>query len=188
VEDDDELWEYHTVTKIEAAQRQLDAAIELWFRDGDAVSIHTLVGAAYQILHDVNKKRGGPDVLVVDGMIPPEHREEFRKSMRRDFMFFKHADRSPDAVTIFPAVVTMLFFMVSIHTLGWLDQKLSVPQRTFTFWMALRMPSLVNTEMVAMAENAPAEYGELATSNKKRQFFEEVTRGFALADSQSGSS
>jgi hypothetical protein len=74
----DEIWDYHTVTKLEAAQRQLDTAIELWFRDGDAVSIHTLVGAAYQILYDPNKKRGGPDVLAVDSMIPSEHLEEFR--------------------------------------------------------------------------------------------------------------
>ena len=30
------------VSKIDAATRQLDTAIELWFSGGDAVSIHTL--------------------------------------------------------------------------------------------------------------------------------------------------
>jgi hypothetical protein len=31
-----------TVTKLECARRQLDTAIELWFGDGDPISIRTL--------------------------------------------------------------------------------------------------------------------------------------------------
>src|SRR5438552_18089527 len=37
------------LTKVGVAQSQLKTAIRLWFNDGDAVSIHTLACAAYEI-------------------------------------------------------------------------------------------------------------------------------------------
>ena len=46
-----------TVTKLDAARRQLRTAIRLWFNDGDLVAIHTLAFAAYEIIHVVSKKR-----------------------------------------------------------------------------------------------------------------------------------
>jgi hypothetical protein len=43
------------IYKIEAARRQLDSAIELWFLDKDEVSVHTLAAAAYQLVHDLKR-------------------------------------------------------------------------------------------------------------------------------------
>ena len=44
-----------SISKLDAACRQLDCAIELWFADGDPVSIHTLACASHQIIHDIKK-------------------------------------------------------------------------------------------------------------------------------------
>ena len=41
---DNDLQKLH-VTKLDAARRQLETAITLWFHDGDPVSIHTLAAA-----------------------------------------------------------------------------------------------------------------------------------------------
>jgi hypothetical protein len=41
------------LTKIEAARRQIESAIWLWFLDGDPVSIHTLAAAAHRTLADL---------------------------------------------------------------------------------------------------------------------------------------
>lgn len=46
------------ISKLEAAKRQRDTAIKMWFADGDPVSIHTLAAAAHQIINDVNEKIG----------------------------------------------------------------------------------------------------------------------------------
>jgi hypothetical protein len=40
-----------TISKFDAARRQLNTAITLWFADGDPVAIHTLAYAAYEIIH-----------------------------------------------------------------------------------------------------------------------------------------
>ena len=46
-----------TVTKLEAASRQLDTAIRLFFSGGDAVSIHTLAAAAFNVFADIAEHR-----------------------------------------------------------------------------------------------------------------------------------
>ena len=42
-----------TISKLEAARRQIESAIWLWFLDGDMVSIDTLVTSAQRLLRDV---------------------------------------------------------------------------------------------------------------------------------------
>lgn len=50
------------LTKIAAAQRQLDAAIRMVFQNEDELAVHTLAAAAYRILRDLKKKRGRSDL------------------------------------------------------------------------------------------------------------------------------
>jgi len=38
------------ITKRDAAQRQIDAAIRLYFDEGEELAIHTLVGAAHILI------------------------------------------------------------------------------------------------------------------------------------------
>jgi hypothetical protein len=47
------------ISKIAAAQRQLDAAIRMFFQREDDLPIHTIAAAAFQILRDLTKNRGG---------------------------------------------------------------------------------------------------------------------------------
>lgn len=46
------------ITKVAAAQRQLDAAIRMTFVGEDELAIHTVVAAAYRIIRDLRAKRG----------------------------------------------------------------------------------------------------------------------------------
>ena len=86
--------EKQQISKIEAARRQLDCAIELWFCDKDEVSIHTLAAAAYQIIHDLKMKRGElRDLLYDSDMIKDKYRNQPIKVIKRPQNFFKHADR-----------------------------------------------------------------------------------------------
>jgi hypothetical protein len=41
------------VSKIEAARRQIEAAIWLWFVDSDTISVHTLAAAAHRLLREL---------------------------------------------------------------------------------------------------------------------------------------
>jgi len=47
------------VTKLAAAQRQLDAAIRMYFINEEKLAIHTIAAASYRILTDLYRKRHG---------------------------------------------------------------------------------------------------------------------------------
>jgi hypothetical protein len=89
-----------TVSKFDAARRQLETAIRLYFVNGDPVSIHTLTAASYNILKDLNKKRRRPPLimkeLVLD-MVREEHRKEVRDLINAAENFFKHADHDHES-------------------------------------------------------------------------------------------
>src|SRR6266446_6563741 len=99
-----------TVTKLDAAKRQLRTAIELWFHDGDPVSIHALVYAAHEIIHRLFRQAGHTGLLFdldADSALPkgtdatPEElvvlRSEFPAFLKRNANFFKHAERETNA-------------------------------------------------------------------------------------------
>jgi hypothetical protein len=66
------------VGKIDAANRQLDFAIDLFFSEGDPVCVHTLAGAASILLSDLVEDRA-PDrswdrmAQADNNLSPPEY-------------------------------------------------------------------------------------------------------------------
>lgn len=89
------------ISKLDAAKRQLETAIRLYFNEADPVSIHTLVGSAHQILTDLNKKRGGGPMILSDHLVRKEYKKEFIRCIFEARNYFKHANRDPDGVIDF---------------------------------------------------------------------------------------
>ena len=93
------------LSKLDAAKRQLEVAIKLYFNFDDPVSIHTLTAAAYNVLRDINKKRGNDPVLIKEWfpqyMIRSEKQKEFKILLNEAENFFKHAEKDPEAVLSF---------------------------------------------------------------------------------------
>ena len=63
------------VTKIQAAQRQINAGIQMLFRNEDPVAIHTVAMAGFRILRDLMKK--SDLAQPIDSMISLEKRKNF---------------------------------------------------------------------------------------------------------------
>jgi len=85
-----------TLTKLDASKRQLEIAIRLYFNGSDPVSIHTLTCAAYGILRDLNKQRGGSKLLMTERLmdfVKDGHKNEVRTMLSKAQNYFKHADR-----------------------------------------------------------------------------------------------
>ncbi|MDH7795806.1 MULTISPECIES: hypothetical protein [unclassified Beijerinckia] len=84
-----------SITKLEAARRQLDTAIDLYFDNADSLSIHTLAFASLKVLFDIyphHKDDGFTDqmnaILKAEGW----------RLISSVANFLKHADRDPYAV------------------------------------------------------------------------------------------
>jgi hypothetical protein len=75
------------ISKIEAAQRQLDTAIELYLHEYDLLSVHTLAWAAFSILVSYDKATNA------GGVWAKHIRDNPSDGTRKLANFLKHADR-----------------------------------------------------------------------------------------------
>lgn len=83
------------ISKLDAARRQIETAIELYFGGGDALPVYTLAYAAFKVLFDLYPHKSDDGFnKQLDGLI----KAEGWKSMAAPANFLKHADRDPDAL------------------------------------------------------------------------------------------
>jgi hypothetical protein len=143
------------ITKFDAAKRQLETAIRLWFYSGDPVSIHTLVAAAHQVLHDLNKKHGGrPSMRDAKAYIKPAAQERYFKTITEAENFFKHADRDPEATHLFKPEGTPFFLMDAVIIYEELTGEAVPIFKVFSMWMLLHFPQIIKEERQSkFAEN-----------------------------------
>src|SRR2546426_4220895 len=96
--------ERELVTKLQAVRRQLETALRLYAEDGDAVAIHTLTAAAYDVLRHVSASRGGSPMWLKDSLVQtlkPEYQRLMIENLNRAQNFFKHADRDAETTLEF---------------------------------------------------------------------------------------
>ncbi len=84
------------ISKLDAARRQTETAITLWFQDADPVSIHTLGSAALIVLHDLGGPLGEPAGIFDKKYYREEMFDEWKRIAKKAQNFFKHADRKND--------------------------------------------------------------------------------------------
>src|SRR5712691_7914594 len=101
------------ISKLDAARRQLETAVRLYFSAADPVSIHTLTSAAHELLAGVNRTRGGP-AMIEDSLlqwVKPDKVADARRRLRAAANFFKHADRDAEETHVFsPSQTEMRLF------------------------------------------------------------------------------
>jgi hypothetical protein len=86
------------ISKLDAARRQLDTAIELWVEDRDALSAFTLAFASFKILLNLYPHQAADGFgKMIDTLIA--HRIGW-KAFSRHVNFLKHADKDPEAVLV----------------------------------------------------------------------------------------
>jgi hypothetical protein len=169
------------VSKLDAARRQLDCAIDLWFRDRDAVAVHTLAAASHQIIHDIHAVKSPYEELIFDSVIiKDEHRKDFINLIKGPVNFFKHADKDPDAVTEFNTFGSITFMLFSIVGLAHLGERSSDIEDAFVVWMGLHYPAwLKEGHLKTLAQTIPIDQLDQIRNLPKRQFLELFLTGRA---------
>lgn len=170
--------EAERINKLDAACRQLNTAISLWFNNGDTVSIHTLACSAHQIVHDINKQRCNRDLiydtLIYDSLkIKDEYRREANRLLKHPYNFFKHADNDASDTVEFKPILTELFIMFTSLGLEKLGCQPDPIRAAFNIYYGLRNPHL-------LTENGKSEWiDRISEENRKQaldmpkhQFFE----------------
>jgi hypothetical protein len=139
------MTEKESVSKLEAAERQLKTAIRLFFAEGDSISIHTLVCSADGILTDLCKHRGkypgfmrDVELYIVDG-----YEQEWLRAVNKAQNFFKHADKDPDGIYEFPAELTPGMLVSAIQAYGNLTDQWFLEAKVFFGWFSIKNPKFL---------------------------------------------
>lgn len=166
------------VSKIDAAKRQIDCAIQLWFLEGDEVSVHTLLAASYQVIYDINKRRRtGHDDLYGGTVVNPEHKEQWQKAVKEASNFFKHANKDPESTVEFLPISNIMFMLYAITGLASLGEQSSPILRILTIWLFLhdqRFLSSVGVEL--LTKLIPSKDLDGLRPLTKKQFFETLLK------------
>jgi len=128
-----------TVSKLDAAKRQLEAFVRLYFNSGDPVAMHTLAGAAFGIVRDLNEKRGGEPMLRerIFENVKPEHHKMLREKLNEAQNFFKHADRDHADVLEFNPDLSEFVAMDACAKYSQLTGEIPPLFQVFNGWMML---------------------------------------------------
>jgi hypothetical protein len=115
--------------KLEVAKRQLREAIWLFFHERDAISIHTLVAAAHQILDDLAKPKGIESIRRIS-IIRSEKKKFWIDILNEAQNFFKHADKDPEATLDFNPELQLFFIIDAIQLYATLSAYSPFPEAT----------------------------------------------------------
>ncbi|MGO4326723.1 hypothetical protein AB4Z48_18005 [Cupriavidus sp. 2TAF22] len=151
-----------TVTKAEAAERQLVMAIDLWFHDRDILAVHTLASAAYHILRKLNKHRqtgfvGARDALVSLGKSKAEQ-TEIADVLNHPANYLKHADRDADELLDYNPDMTFLLLVECSQSLQSLNGRHPPECNAVMMWLAIAYIKVFNKRHpIFVATEGPVE-------------------------------
>jgi hypothetical protein len=158
-----------TITKLEAARRQLDQAIKLFFEERDALSIHTLASAAQCILRDIARATGAQHLSILHDhpQIPPEHRKEWVRAINASRNFFKHADNDPNGTLEFDEIENQNLLLDAVLLYGTVAQEHLSAANVYIGWFTTK-----NSELrTAISGNQIGDYcvrNGISPANKER--------------------
>ncbi len=135
------------LSKLDAALRQLETAVTLYFHSSDPISIHTLTAAAYNVLQGIKKHRGAGFQMFKDAdMVYPEKRREFRDMLNASENFFKHADRDPTSDHEFSPDWTDFLLIDACQAYGRLTGERRPVLVAYMSWFCIRHPQYYETQ------------------------------------------
>lgn len=132
------------ISKLDAAKRQLDTAINLYFRDADPISIHTLTAAAHQILMDLSKPEGIKSFMKDTSIIRKGKEKEFLALINEAENFFKHADQDPHALLKFIPEQTEALLLDAVEMYMQLTKEMPEDMTVYRVWFLLNNPEIVS--------------------------------------------
>jgi hypothetical protein len=162
-----------SVSKVEAARRQLDTAIELWFGEDDPVSVHTLAFAAYEVFHFVSEHRNPNrrDLIFDTFMIKDEFRRDWNRVIRSHANFFKHADRDPEEVVEFDPDLSEWFILYASVGRDLCGEVQTENESIFLWWFQISRPELLTEKgREFVSDRVPADVLAALKALPKNQF------------------
>lgn len=170
------------ISKLDAAKRQLETAILLYFNNADPVSIHTLIGAAHGLLANLIEARGGQSLmkLIIKDQVRKENQKKVAKKFTLAREHFKHANQNPDfVIDFYPSYNDFCLYDACIMYFTLTSEQ--VPNlEVFTYWFLVNNQDLFNSppEDKKLFGNIKKEFE--ACKESKMDFFTQALKARSL--------
>lgn len=143
------MTKYIYISKLDAAKRQLETAITLFMNDGDAVSIHALTMASYEVLETLGKNKGISSFTAETiNNIKPEYQKEIGDKFFEAKNFFKHATRDPEKILEFKPVLNEFFLLFSCDLYRLLTKNVCLLFFLYRVWFFTKRPNLLGNKLL----------------------------------------
>jgi hypothetical protein len=165
-----------SVQRLEGVKDQIDSAIRVYFLRDDLVSALTLAGAAERVLSDLQPQDGifGVDAHSIRSMInlyiKAEHQKEAAALFRKDYDFFRHADRSGVRDYEVKEVSVLFLIFLSLCSFEFLGQKKTVEMRAFFWWFFASHPHYLKQD--APVKASVLKVRQILGEISKREYFQ----------------
>ena len=131
------------INKLDVGISQLKEAIYLFFECRDPIAVHTVAGAASNLLFNLSEHekidspvRGNPHVR--------EDKKKLWIAKINDAQnFFKHADRDPDSEFEFDPWVTEILIFEGCYLVEVFSGEMFPEAKLFTLWFSAKYPELL---------------------------------------------
>ena len=138
--------ETYEVSKLEAVKQQIDEAILMFFNRRNSIVIHTIVGAAHQVLHDLADRE--------NSMIKNDRAAEssgkgktWYTRLNKEYNFFKHAEKDKNEKIMFDPLLFTYYLIDCVYMYRALTNTSPHSHKVFDMWFALS-----NTEAIGDQE------------------------------------
>lgn len=170
------------ISKLDAARRQLETAMLLYFREADPVAIHSLAAAAHEILKDLSSKVGSPMPIerTLVRALGKELAEKLGSLARKPQNFFKHADRNAESVLEFSPGLTDLILLDGVVQYCSITGEQPPMLGVFIAWFSIQHPEVL--ENTSAHESILRAHRELR-SLTRTEFLSEFQRYAPAASS-----
>jgi len=134
------------ISKLDAAKRQLDVAVSMFFKNADAIAVHTLTAASHQILMDLGKLEGIFSVIKGNPFIKKGMEKEYFTIINEAENFFKHAKKDPKELLEFNPDQTTYLLIDAVEMYIQLTSEMPEDMSIFRVWFLLNHPKIVSEE------------------------------------------
>ena len=132
------------LTKTQVAERQLNTAVDLFFKSGDPVSVHTLTSAVHEILEVLTRGDRGFEIFLEASCIRPEKKSEVIDLFKKAQNFFKHAGKEASKAIEFVPFQTEIMLFDCVRMYMRLTNQKSPEVHVYQLWFIMRYPQYFN--------------------------------------------
>jgi hypothetical protein len=130
------------LTKIEIAEVQLRAALQMFFEGVHPVPVYTLANAAREIVGSIANKTGVPTASGELADVWDIKEKDVLRPLVLQANFFKHADRDADAKLVFDEDHVRYMLTLAYRDFLVVTNALPVEARVFKMWYAALVPKV----------------------------------------------